>query len=90
MISSRAGPTIRSSFSSIGRNATATSGSAKLNASTAIKSFVGRGLGFSPRSTVLTRANVSASRANQPAVSELGACGINPVTGIRPCVGRIP
>ena len=33
---------------------------------------------------------VVASRANHPAVSELGACDIMPVRSSRPCVGRIP
>ena len=37
-----------------------------------------------------TRANVAASRANQPVVSERGACGSMPVTGSRPWVGRMP
>ncbi len=40
--------------------------------------------------TAETRAKVAASRANQPVVSEVGACGSIPVTSIRPCVGRMP
>src|SRR6266850_147811 len=44
----------------------------------------------SPSMTPDTRANVPASRANQPVVSERGACGSMPVTGSRPWVGRIP
>ena len=37
-----------------------------------------------------TRANVCASRANQPVVSEVGACGSMPVRSRRPWVGRMP
>jgi hypothetical protein len=38
----------------------------------------------------LTQAKVSASRANQPVVSELGAWLIIPARLRRPCVGRMP
>ncbi len=44
----------------------------------------------SPSITAETRAKVAASRANQPVVSEEGACGSIPVSSSRPCVGRIP
>ena len=37
-----------------------------------------------------TRAKVPASRANQPMVSNVGACSSIPSSGIRPWVGRSP
>ena len=37
-----------------------------------------------------TRANTSASRANQPQVSNIGANGHTPASEMRPCVGRSP
>ena len=37
-----------------------------------------------------TLAKVSASRANQPVVSEVGAWGSMPVRSRRPCVGLMP
>ena len=75
----------------IGCSAAAVSGSARPNASTATTSVVGKRVGIgSPSRTSETRAKVSASRANQPVVSELGACGIMPVRSSRPWVGRMP
>jgi len=49
--------------------------------------FVGIG---SSSMTLDTLAKVPKSRANQPVVSELGACCIMPATSSRPCVGLIP
>ena len=54
-------------------------------------SLPGKAAGIaSPSITEDTLAKVSASRANQPVVSEVGAWGIMPATSMRPCVGRIP
>ena len=89
--SSRTSPTSRRAARTIGCSAAAVSGSAKPNASVATTRRVGSVAGIgSPSSTAETRAKVSASRANQPVVSELGACGIMPVRSSRPWVGRMP
>jgi hypothetical protein len=75
----------------MGSSAAAVSSSAKPKASAATINRVGTAAGTgSPSSTSETRANVAASRANQPVVSELGACGIMPVRSSRPWVGRMP
>ena len=91
MTSSRVSATIARNRSTIGCNAAPTSGSAKAKASAATISRSGSADGTgSPSMTVATLAKVPASRANHPVVSELGACGIIPVTGSLPCVGRMP
>ena len=89
--SSRTSFTSVDSERTIGWSAAVVSASANPNASTATMSRVGRRIGTdSPSITSETRANVPASRANHPVVSELGACAIMPATSSRPCVGRIP
>ena len=79
------------SFFTIGCSASEVSVSAKPKASTATTSFDGKAVGISsPSITAQTFAKVSASRANQPVVSEVGAWGSMPVTSILPWVGRMP
>jgi hypothetical protein len=84
-ISSRTSFTSADSRATIGCSAALVSGSARPKASTATTSRVGNTTGIgSPSKTSETRANVRASRANHPVVSELGACGIMPVRSSRP------
>ena len=89
--SSRTSPIRALSRPTIGCRASATSGSANANASTAMISPVGREVGIASSSMIdETLAKVAASLANQPVVSELGACGITPDMSICPWVGRMP
>ena len=91
MTSSRTLPISSLSRPSIGCSAAATSGSANAKASAATIRRVGNAAGMASASmTPEILAKVSGSRANQPVVSELGACGIMPETSTRPWVGRIP
>ena len=91
IVTSSGAPTIRPSRSTAGRSASATSSSAKPKASTATSSRSGSASGIaSCSSTAETRAKVSALRANQPVVSELGAWAIMPRRSSRPQVGRMP
>jgi hypothetical protein len=91
MISSRLSPRRAASLLTKGCNTAPTSGSTNAKASLATISRSGKVAGISsPSMTADTRAKVRASRANQPVVSELGACGSMPPTGILPCVGRMP
>ena len=74
MISSRLAPASAARRFTIGCRAAATSASAKPKASTATISLVGNFVGIaSPSITEETLAKVSASRANQPVVSDVGA-----------------
>ena len=90
-ISSRASFTSSESRQTIGRSAAAVSSSARPKASAATTRRVSRVVAAgSPSITSETRANVSASRANHPVVSEAGAWRVMPVRSSRPWVGRIP
>ncbi len=75
----------------MGRNASATAGSAKPNASVATSNRLGSVAGTSaPNSVAPTCANTLASRASQPTVSDDGACTVMPEKSSPPWLGRIP
>ena len=75
------------------RNPSSTAGSAKAKASRATRTrpgAAGAGAADSSSAASDTRSRVAPSRANQPAVSKLGAWGITPARSTRPWVVRSP